>query len=221
MQIAPGVYQIPFSAILPKRTEVGNLLVVAAPSASHIGMSTLRMEPQFMILGHSAGAVAALAVRDAAFGSVNGTAPGTVSVHDIDVAALRADLLRGGMKLDAPPSPAPPATAGFDCLQQRCVQRSGSGAGGGSHRDASCDGACTGLKQNEWIALDDYFDIDSETKTMTVNKRAPAAGTYLKKSELHSRVLPPAELRAVQRGDRFNLSSWATLDGTYTLVALA
>ena len=46
MQIAPGVYQIPRWVMQPKREQVANLLVVAAPSASHIGMSTLRMEPQ-------------------------------------------------------------------------------------------------------------------------------------------------------------------------------
>ena len=133
--------------------------------------------------------------------------------------ALRADLLRGGMKLEAPaspPPPAPPASAGYDCLQQRCVQRSGPG----KHHDASCGGACAALEEDEWIALDTFFDIDIEAKTMVVNSRAPTAGTYLKKSELNSRVLPPAALRAVQRGDRFNLSSWAALDETYTLVAL-
>ncbi len=46
VQIAPGVYQIPRWVMQPKREQVSNLLVVAAPSASHIGMSTLRMEPQ-------------------------------------------------------------------------------------------------------------------------------------------------------------------------------
>ena len=40
--------------MLTKKEELSNMLVVATPSASHIGMSTLRMEPQFMIVGHSA-----------------------------------------------------------------------------------------------------------------------------------------------------------------------
>ena len=55
MQTAPGLYQIPLWVTLPKKEEVSNLLVVAAPSATHIGMSTLRMEPQFMMVGHAAG----------------------------------------------------------------------------------------------------------------------------------------------------------------------
>ena len=43
VQTAPGIYDIPLWVLLPKRTEATNLLVVASPSASHIGMSTLRM----------------------------------------------------------------------------------------------------------------------------------------------------------------------------------
>eukprot|EP01060_Flectonema_neradi_P016490 TRINITY_DN2309_c0_g2_i1.p1 TRINITY_DN2309_c0_g2~~TRINITY_DN2309_c0_g2_i1.p1 ORF type:complete len:557 (+),score=91.08 TRINITY_DN2309_c0_g2_i1:62-1732(+) len=66
VEIAPGGYQIPFWVTLPKATETTNLLVVAAPSASHVGMSTLRMEPQFMILGHSVGVAAALFVKTSA-----------------------------------------------------------------------------------------------------------------------------------------------------------
>lgn len=43
VQIGPGVYEIPYWVMLPKQSEAANLLVVASPSASHIGMSTLRM----------------------------------------------------------------------------------------------------------------------------------------------------------------------------------
>ena len=47
-------------------------------------MSTLRMEPQFMIMGQSAGVVASLALRAA-----------NRSVHDVDTALLHAELLAG------------------------------------------------------------------------------------------------------------------------------
>ena len=39
-------YPIPFWVITPKRRELSNLLVTATPSGSHIGFSSLRMEPQ-------------------------------------------------------------------------------------------------------------------------------------------------------------------------------
>ena len=37
--------------IQPSKSEVVNLLTPSTPSASHIGMSSLRMEPQFMVRG--------------------------------------------------------------------------------------------------------------------------------------------------------------------------
>ena len=46
VQIAPGLYQIPYWVMTPSEEQVGNLLVVAAVAATHVGMSTLRMEPQ-------------------------------------------------------------------------------------------------------------------------------------------------------------------------------
>jgi len=54
--VNPGVYQIPLSVIIPDAAEATNLLVVSAMAATHIGLSSLRMEPQFMIVGQAAGA---------------------------------------------------------------------------------------------------------------------------------------------------------------------
>ena len=61
-KINPGLYQIPRWVMYPKEDQATNLLVVSALSASHIGLSTLRMEPQFMIIGEAAGINAALAI---------------------------------------------------------------------------------------------------------------------------------------------------------------
>eukprot|EP00658_Telonema_sp_P-2_P066090 TRINITY_DN55199_c0_g1_i1.p1 TRINITY_DN55199_c0_g1~~TRINITY_DN55199_c0_g1_i1.p1 ORF type:complete len:574 (+),score=87.75 TRINITY_DN55199_c0_g1_i1:172-1893(+) len=88
VEIAPGLYQIPYWVLLPKRTEVTNLLVVATPSASHIGMSTLRMEPQEMILGQAAGLAAGLTSG--------------LAVQDVTISRLTAALRFAGAVLDLP-----------------------------------------------------------------------------------------------------------------------
>ena len=59
------------------------------------GMSTLRMEPQFMIVGHSVGVASAQAARAAA--------PGVgADVHQLDLDALHAALLADGQILTTP-----------------------------------------------------------------------------------------------------------------------
>ena len=84
----PGRYFIPLWVTLPQRNEATNLLVVAAPSASHIGMSTLRMEPQFMIVGHSAGVVAAMSAASGA------------DAQEVPMGEVQRKLLEDGQILD-------------------------------------------------------------------------------------------------------------------------
>jgi hypothetical protein len=76
-----ALYQFPYELLLPKRAEVGNLLCPLTPSTSHVTLATVRMEPQFMIVGHAAGAAAALAVAEFSI------------VHDIGLGKLRTMLL--------------------------------------------------------------------------------------------------------------------------------
>ena len=103
VEISPGLYQIPVSVMFPKRSETSNLLVVAAPSASHIGMSTLRMEPQFMTIGHAAGVIASIVIESGRKSGRNG------SVQEIDTEIMRARLLKEGAIHDVDLQESPPS----------------------------------------------------------------------------------------------------------------
>lgn len=85
-----GIYRIPYRAIRPKRAQCVNLLVPVCVSASHLAMTSIRMEPVWMILGESAGVAAALAAR------------GGIAVQEVPYAVLRAKLRALHQKLEIP-----------------------------------------------------------------------------------------------------------------------
>ncbi len=74
-----AVYTVPYGVIVPK--EVDNLLLPVPVSGSHIGFSTLRMEPCWMALGQAAGAAASIAIDKA------------VPVQNIDILQLQDRLI--------------------------------------------------------------------------------------------------------------------------------
>jgi hypothetical protein len=57
-----GPFPISYRSIVPKKSELTNLLVPICLSASHIAFGSIRMEPVFMVLGQSAAIAAALAI---------------------------------------------------------------------------------------------------------------------------------------------------------------
>jgi hypothetical protein len=71
INLSANPYEIPYRSLTPKKAECTNLLVPVCLSATHVAICTIRMEPVYMVLGHSAGVAAAMAVR------------GDVAVQDI------------------------------------------------------------------------------------------------------------------------------------------
>ena len=80
-------YEIAYRSITPKREEVDNLLVPVCLSATHAAYSSVRMEPQYMIIGQAAGVAAALAVR------------GDSAVQNVSVPDLQRKLREHGAVL--------------------------------------------------------------------------------------------------------------------------
>ncbi|MCE2863848.1 MAG: FAD-dependent oxidoreductase [Opitutaceae bacterium] len=90
-----GIYRIPYRAITPHERECRNLFVPVCCSASHIAMTSIRMEPVWMTLAEAAGVAASLAIG------------GELAVQRVDYAKLRAKLLLAGAVLDRPPARVP------------------------------------------------------------------------------------------------------------------
>jgi hypothetical protein len=78
-------YTVPFGVMVPREME--GLLVPVACSATHVGLSTLRMEPCWMALGEAAGTAAVLALTAG------------VPVARVSIESLQAELLARGAVL--------------------------------------------------------------------------------------------------------------------------
>eukprot|EP01120_Amphizonella_sp_Union-15-10_P009213 TRINITY_DN344_c0_g1_i2.p1 TRINITY_DN344_c0_g1~~TRINITY_DN344_c0_g1_i2.p1 ORF type:complete len:521 (-),score=103.93 TRINITY_DN344_c0_g1_i2:163-1725(-) len=84
---AMNPFQLPYSMLVPKPTECTNLIVPVCVSSSHVGYCSIRLEPQYMILGQSAGVAASFAIDEGK------------NVQDIDIPLLQRRLRKLGQYL--------------------------------------------------------------------------------------------------------------------------
>lgn len=80
VQVPVKSYEMPYRSFIPKKEECTNLLVGSVFSATHVAYSSMRMEPQYMIIGEAAGIAASMAIA------------GKAAVQDIDIKSLQDKL---------------------------------------------------------------------------------------------------------------------------------
>ncbi len=83
-------YHVPYRSILPRPEQCDNLLVPVALSCTHVGISSLRIEGAWMVIGQGAGIAAALAADQ------------DVTVQELEYAKLRQRLLAQKQVLQLP-----------------------------------------------------------------------------------------------------------------------
>jgi hypothetical protein len=84
-------FEIPYSVLLPNKTQVTNLLVPVCHAASHIAYAATRVEPHFMLLGGAAGYAAAYSILN-----------GNIDVQAVSVNRIQDMLLKDGALLHYP-----------------------------------------------------------------------------------------------------------------------
>jgi len=93
LSIPVSQYEIPYRAIIPKFEECENLIVPVCISASAIAIASIRMEPQYMIMGESAGVAASMAAKT------------NRPVQQIDIYSLRQKLNENNQVLSLKDNP--------------------------------------------------------------------------------------------------------------------
>jgi hypothetical protein len=163
VQVSPGgPYAISYRSIVPKREECTNLLVPVCVSSSHIAFGSIRMEPVFMILGHSAATAAVLSIERG------------YAVQDLPYEVLREELLDDGQVLDLPPEAKPKILLSAPSLPGIVVD----------DHEASFTGQWT-LSTSAAVYLDSGYHHDGHErgaglgpKSVTFTAELPEAGRY-------------------------------------------
>jgi hypothetical protein len=153
----PGLFQLQRGMLLPCRDEATNVVVAGTPSTSHVVFCSIRMEPQFMLIGHAAGVLSALAQDQAA-----------TTVQDVSAAKLYATLKQQGQVLQLPTAEAarnPPNM----CVLNRCVPVTPAAFQPGA---TPCQ-FCSPLAENEWLASVATFGLVSDA-VVNVTAMMPA-----------------------------------------------
>jgi hypothetical protein len=85
-----GPFGVSYRALVPKASEVVNLITPTCPSSTHVAYGAIRLEWTFMVLGQSVGLAACQAIDD------------QVAVQKVDYAKLKAKLLAEKQVLAVP-----------------------------------------------------------------------------------------------------------------------
>jgi hypothetical protein len=88
VRVSPGPYPLSYRSLLPKQVECTNLIVPVCMSASHVAMASIRMESSYVVMGEAAGMAAVHAIASGK------------SFHELDVAAMRADMKKAGIIME-------------------------------------------------------------------------------------------------------------------------
>jgi hypothetical protein len=208
----PGIYQMPLWVLFPKKAQVTNLIVPVCASASHVAYATIRMEPQFMMLGEAAGVVAALTVK----------AGGAVPIQDVDQDAVATLLRAEGAILGPTETPAV-----YGCQTGTTFQRCMLDPHGSGHHssNSTCNGQCPGFQPRQWLALRAHFYPPSSSGATTLKSHMMA--TVIKKSEALSQTLPRSAIQPVGvPGENISITLWLAesvveFDSEYYLITCA